>query len=498
MHITLISADDEIWALGMRSISSTLREAGHRTTMVFAGSFELSRALSRSAVPINESVIQEIAAVSGDSEIIGISSMARGSARAKTLIEGLRPLGRLIVWGGVHPTLFPEDCTAHADIVCRGEGEEFMLDLAERVASGRELTDIPNGAYLFDGRTILNDLRPLIVNLDNLPLPDFAFEKEYILDPTGTLVPNTKMKHCTREIIFNGSRGCSNSCTYCSNSALKSIYRGKGCFVRKMSISRLVEVAGEYRALFPRADRFYFLDEDFFARSVEEMREFAVTYPSQVGLPFKCLASPRQITEEKLALASRAGMSQIQIGLESGSERIRRDVFNRYVDDETHKQAGIMVNKHARGKAVYFLILGNPYEERQDLLDGICFLEKLPSPFSLAIFNLVFFPGTKLFERACQDGIIKGIGDSASDLDFLKPDYLTHDWKKKNLYLNGLMHLMHGKCTGRRMGSVPRRIIPFLISSRMVDFFDRHTRIGELIMIFFQGIGRSTDLFRAR
>jgi len=473
MHITMINADDEVWAIGMRSISSTLRQAGHPTTMIFAGASE---------APVNESVIQGIAARVGDSEIIGISSMSRGSARAKTLIEGLRPLGRVIVWGGIHPTLFPEDCTAHADIVCRGEGEEFMLDVAERVASGRELTDIPNGAYLSDGRTILNDLRPLIADLDGLPLLDFAFENEYILDPTGTLVPNTGMKE-KGVVLFSGSRGCNNSCTYCSNSKLKSIYRGKGRYTRKMSIPRFVEVAKEYRRLFPRAKHFYFTDEDFFARPVEEMREFAETYPGPVGIPFECMASPRQITEEKVALAVKAGMYQIDVGLESGSERIRREVFNRYIDDETQLQAAIAINTHAQVNALYFLILGNPYEERQDMLDGVRLLEKLPPPFSIQAYNLVFIPGTKMFERACQDGIIKGFGDSAFEIDFLAGfDHRTHEWKRKNLYLNSLMSLMRGKSTRRRMGMVPRMIIPLLASPRVVDFCDRHTRIGETIV----------------
>ena len=110
-------------------------------------------------------------------------------------------------------------------------------------------------------------------------------------------------------------------------------------------------------------------------------------------------------------------------------------------------------------------------------------LDKLPSPFSLRAYNLVFIPGTKLFQRAVQDGIIKGIGDSGFELDFLAGyDHRTHDWKKKNHYLNSLMYLMQGKFTWRRMGFVPRRIIPVLASPRVVDFCDRHTRIGETIV----------------
>jgi radical SAM superfamily enzyme YgiQ (UPF0313 family) len=370
----------------------------------------------------------------------------------------------------------------HADLVCRGEGEDFMLDLAERVASGRGFADIPNGAYLSNGRTILNDLRPLIADLDSMPLPDFAFENEYVLRRAGALVPNTEMRETEPFVLLSGSRGCNNICTYCSNSQLKLTYKGKGRHVRKMSIPRFVGAARQYRRLFPRASYFYFTDEDFFARPVEEMRELAETYPNQVGIPFECMASPHQITEEKAALAAKAGMIQVDVGLESGSERVRRKVFQRYVSNEKQLGAAIAINTHARGSAVYFLIIGNPYEERQDLLDGVRFLESLPPPFSLRTYNLVFLPGTKLFEMACQDGIIKGIGDSGSDLDFLGGfDYRTYDWKRKNLYLNSLIALMHGKSTQRRIGFVPRKMIAVLSGPRVVDFCERHTRIGKTI-----------------
>jgi anaerobic magnesium-protoporphyrin IX monomethyl ester cyclase len=483
----MISADDEEWAFGMRSISSTLQQAGYRTTMIFAGS---------SKAHINESVIREIAALVGDSEIIGISSMSRGSVRAKALIEGLRPLGRLIVWGGIHPTLFPDDCTKYADLVCRGEGEEFMLDLAERVASGKEITDILNGAYLSNGRTILNDLRPLIADLDSLPLLDFAFENEYILDPTGKLIPNTEMSKKS-VVLFSGSRGCNNSCTYCSNSQLKSIYRGKGRFARKMSIQRFVEAAREYQRLFPQVKTFDFLDEDFFARPVEEMRELAQTYPDQVGVPFMCMASPRQVTEEKVDLAAKAGMYNIYVGLESGSERVRREIFNRYVDDVTQLHSATAINTHAQVNVEYFLILGNPYEERQDLLDGIRLLEKLPPPFSIRIYNLVFIPGTKLFDRAVRDGIIKGVGDSGFELDFLAGfDHRSHDWKRKNLYLNSLMSMLVGKSSRNRIGFVPRRIIPVLTNIRVIEFSDRHARIGETIVVFVLFLKRIETFIR--
>jgi radical SAM superfamily enzyme YgiQ (UPF0313 family) len=473
MRVTLIGADNERWASGMRSISSTLREAGHPTTMIFAG---------RPEAPVDEPMIRGIASLVGDSGIIGISSMSVGSRRAKALIAGLRPLGKPIVWGGMYPTLYPQDCVAHADLVCRGEGEGFMLELVERLEAGRGFADILNGAYLSDGRLVLNDLRPLIPDLDALPFPSFDFEDEYCVTASGSLVPNGAMRD-EGSVLFSGSRGCDNSCTYCSNSQLKAIYRGHGTYVRKMSISAFIAAAREYRRLFPAARDLYFTDEDFFARSVEDMRALAEAYPSEVGVPFEVMASPRQITDEKVALAAKAGMWRVDVGLESGSERTRTEVFNRYVDDETQLEAARVINRHERIVAYYFLILGNPYEEREDLIDGVRLLRKMPRPFFLRAYNLVFLPGTALFRRACADGVIAGIDDSASDLDFLAGfDYKGHEWKRKNLYLNALMALMVGKSTRSHMGYVPRMLVPVLTSERVVAFCDRHPRIGEAIV----------------
>ena len=475
MHITLISVDDEKWASGIRSISSVIRESGHKTTMIFAGSSE---------APINQLAIREIAERAGDSVIIGISSMSRGAARAKQLIEGLRPLGRLIVWGGIHPTLFPEDCVSHVDLVCRGEGEEFMLDLVERVAMGRGFADIPNGAYLSNGQVVLNDVRPPISDLDPLPLLDYSFENEYILDQSVTLIPNTKMREKEGNILFSGSRGCNNNCAYCSNSQLKLIYRGKGTYVRRMSIPHFIKAAKEYLRLFPKASCFYFTDEDFFGRPVEEMREFAEKYSIQVGKPFECMAAPNQINDEKVALAVKAGMFQIDVGLESGSEEIRLRVLDRHITNKVQMRAANAISRYAELSVNYFLIIGNPYEGRQDLLEGIHFIEKIPFPYSLTTYNLVFLPGTKLYSKACDDGIIKGVVDSASNLDFLGGfDYRTHEWKKKNIYLNSILSLMNGKSTKWRVGSIPRCIFPFLCSPQVVDFCEKYAIIGKTVTV---------------
>lgn len=473
MRITLICADDDNWAIGLRSISSALKGAGHRTRIILTSSLR-----GRPADLAGESLRE----ICKDSGLLGISSMSRGSSRAKSLIEALRPLGVPIVWGGMHPTLFPEDCAGHADLVCRGEGEPFMIDLAGRLATGRGYLDIPNGGYLQEGRLVLNEVAPLVPDLDALPFVDFTFEDEHFVDAEGAVRPNADMT-TAGSILFSGSRGCAFGCHYCSNARLKSLYEGKGRYVRKMSVPKFVASAKRCREIFPRAKYFYFTDEDFFARPLADLREFAETYPGQVGLPFECMASPQQISDEKMALLVRAGLWRVDVGVESGSDRVKKEVFNRLGTNEVVLKAAAAVNRHPGVVAYYFFIIGNPYEDREDLLGTVGLIRRLPPPAFVRTYNLVFLPGTHLYEKALRDGIIRGLEDSGCDLDFLAGfDYRAHAWKTRNLYLNGLISLMTGKSTRRRIGFVPRFALPLLTARRWIDLNERHPGLSKLMI----------------
>jgi len=290
------------------------------------------------------------------------------------------------------------------------------------------------------------------------------------------------MRH-TANVLFSGSRGCLYNCHYCSNSQLRAIYKGKGRYARKMSVGKFIEAAAECRRLFPKAKSIYFTDEDFFARPVEEVCEFAEIYPARVGLPFECMASPLQVTEEKMDLMVKAGMWRIDVGVESGSDRVKREVFNRPATNEAVLRAAKIINSYRQVVPYYFFIIGNPYEERADLLETIRFVGEMPPPFFLRAYSLVFIPGTKLFEAARRDGIITGLEDSGYEIDFLGGlDHKGPSWKSKNLYLNSLLALMAGRFTRSWLGFLPRRLVPALTKARVVNFCDKHPSIGKTII----------------
>lgn len=467
MNIALIYTENDRWALGMRSISSALKEAGHQTKLIL---------LNTDAPSYSQRILDETEAYIKHTDIIGISSFSRGSDKAKQIINHVKKtFDIMVVWGGVHATLNPEDCAPYADIVCRGEGEEFMIELARFIESGQDWKSIDGGVYKNNGKMTFNNMRPLISNLDKFPPMDYDHADEFHLTTNG-IIKADGISDDIEPIMFFGSRGCAFHCNYCSNSQLKSLFKGNGRYVRKLGIQQFINHAKVCREKFPNRKHFYFADEDFFARNIKEIEQFAEEYPRHIGMPFECMASPPQVSQEKMNLFVKAGLWRVDMGVESGSERTKKEIYNRPISNEIVMRAARIINRYPQVVPYYFLIIGNPFEEREDLLETIRFLLELPSPYYLRTYDLVFLPGTKLYDMAIESQIIDGKDESGYELDFLAGlDYKKHHWKKKNLYLNGLLFLMSGKATAMRLGLIPRSLIPVLLHNRMINFNNRHT-----------------------
>jgi radical SAM superfamily enzyme YgiQ (UPF0313 family) len=467
LEITLISTDTDVWAFGLRSIAATLKSAGRQVRLVF---MPTGQAL------FSEGDLAALMELVRQSDLVGFSCLGRGAAKARQAIEALRAAGKRTIWGGVHASLNPKVCAACAEIVCVGEGEELILELAERLEQGLDWKDLQNVAYIDDGRYHQNDLRPPIPNLDDLPLPDFSFEDEHHLTEEGFVrVSNAAEMGNDGRIIFNSSRGCAFHCTYCCNGSLKSLYTGKGHYVRRMSVAKLIEHSLAMKQIFTTGRSFYFIDEDFGLRPVAELAQFAEEFPRQVGMSFECMAHPARINRQKMDLLVKAGMFKIRLGFETGSERTKHEIYDRHEPNAVALRAAQIISEYPQVVPTYFFIIGNPYEEKDDLVATARLIAELPVGCYIIIYDLIFFPGSRLYERAIADGLIEGEHDSGAEEDFLTGlHYKRHPWKQKNLYLNGLIYLMEGYCGKRRIGMVPRSMIRLLLQPGQIEFNEKH------------------------
>ena len=492
IKISLISTDD-ICAHGVRSISSFLKKPGHHVRLIFMPTFDKQ---------YSKKVLRDLIDLTKGTDLIGVSCMSFNSDKTVQVIKHLKNLKIPIVWGGIHATFNPEECLKYSDFVCIGEGEETMLELVEKLAKKMDVTKIKN-LWVKKGCEIYkNDVRPLIQDLDELPFEDYDFETQWVLD-NGRLVKMNKeyrghnyidsftlTKKFSRFILVHTTRGCPYSCTYCCNSGLRKIYLNKGNFVRKRSIKNIIEELVELKQKFPSIDFVWFTDEIFFCRSVKEMSLFCKEYKRKIDLPFICNAEPFGMNEAKLKLLLAAGLKRIKVGLQTGSEEINKNLYNRIFSNNDIISMKKIINKY-RNRMLppeYQVIISNPYETEKDVLETIKLLQQLPKPYFLETFSLTFFSGTQLFYKAINDGIINSKKDLCVDISYEDiAKHLKRKIKKLNtVYLYLILTLMQRNVTSSRYGRIPKFLLNnLLLNKKVIQFFQVEFIKRILILISY-------------
>jgi anaerobic magnesium-protoporphyrin IX monomethyl ester cyclase len=385
MKILFIEKQIDYEPLGLLYLSSVLRQAGHEVRLAIA-SDEDPVAVAGTWRP----------GVVGYSVYTGSQAYYRDlNLRVKEAVPGL-----VSVFGGPHPTYFPEFIgEPGVDAVCIGEGEGAMLDLAAAVAAGRPLSGIANWWFKSDGSIERNPVRPAEDDLDRLPLPD-----RDLLYTRDAFTRQSGIKH------FITSRGCPYDCTYCFNHALAEIYRGKGRRLRQMSVDRVIEEVKGVQARYPL--QFAVFVDDLFIVHVGWLQELAERFPGEVGLPFFCNVRANLITPEKVDLLKRAGCASVGMGLETGNPRLRNEILKRNLSDDQIVEASRLI-REAGIQLLTTNMLGLPGGTLALDFETLA-LNHACAPAYANAFLYQPYPRTELGDYAREHGYIEG---SLEDID---------------------------------------------------------------------------------
>ncbi len=524
MRITLISTSTYPSDQGIRTVSSSLKKAGHEVKLVF---MTLSENYFRN---YTKKELIQLARICKNSGLIGVNAYASTSKRAERIIRFLNQLKIPIIYGGVHPTISPNDAIKHANLICVGEGEEAVVELANALEKNKPINKIKNlwiknqkqdketiiknqkqdketiiknqkqdtetiiknqkqdketiiKNQKQDTETIIkNPVRNLVDNIDSLPFPDYNLEYHYILE-SGKL-RKFQEKDLGGQIFFLTGRGCPYGCDYCSNSLFNELYKGKRKkILRWHSPEYIIDGILYLKNKFPSLNSFDIRDDTFSFRSLEDIKKFCELYKEKVKMRFKCLGDPKTIDNEKIKLLVEAGCTDIIVGIQ-GSERVNLEIYHRNQTDANILRAGKILSKYKDKLTVmYDIITSNPYESPEDIINMIKLLQKLSKPYYLSVNNLVFFPGSALYTRAKKDGIIKTEKDSAADLNYW--DRAKHiKLKKKNIYLNLILNLMRGVVTDKKYGVFPAPLLKYLIKEKRIKRNLKNPAFSYLILNF--------------
>lgn len=375
---------------GISYISALLKAHGHQTRLlVLASNYykDSIRQLATDVEAFNPDLICFTA----------VFSQYRFVERVARFVKTGWP-DRYLMLGGVHATLLPEEVIRGPfDAVCIGEGEYPVLEVCRQLESGQAPQGVPNvWIKTADGGIEKNQPREFIQDLDQLPLPDRAMWEPWIADRDDD------------EMVLLGGRGCPYDCTYCSNHALRTTAKGK--YVRMRSPDSILgEVEFLYRN-YPHRRFFFELEtldcyKSWTTELCSKLAAFnaSVTDPVSFGSNYRI--NPQTIDEELFSALEQANFRDINIGLESGSERIRRDVLKRNYTNEDFLKVVSLARNHGI-KIFLYNMIGLPGETLEDHRETVELNRRVqPDGHFTGIFYP--YPGTELYTACIEKGLIQ-------------------------------------------------------------------------------------------
>jgi len=313
------------------------------------------------------------------------------------MLETLRTVKRfdpatITIAGGPFVSARPEEVVtaAEVDVAVIGEGEETFAELLER-----PLAEVRGICHRVDGKPLRTDPRPVIEDLDDLPMPAWD-----LFDLGHYHAPVAVERH-PPGALCETTRGCPHNCVWCSKIPFGSKFRVK-------SPQRVVdEFVHMRRAGFGEAH----VEDDGFSEDIGHAKEVCrALIAARIDLPFNLLNGIRvdRFDDELAGLLAAAGCYQCGFGIETGSDDVRSEAGKRVTGDEIRRALGI-ARRHGLETMGYF-IMGLPDETEATLQATIEFMCSLPLDYA-KVSTFVPYPGSRAFAELEQTGRI-----------------LTHDW----------------------------------------------------------------------
>jgi len=342
-------------------------------------------------------------------DLIGVSCRSTEWETAQAILR-MADTGVPVVVGGPHATIAPEEVMEdeRVDMLVRGEGEESLIDLIDRIQSGAELTDMPNLWIKQDGDVYKNDVRDLVQDMDSFALPKWDvwdnrhFREHYhqIFSPGAVIFGDLET-----------SRGCPYACPYCLTPVMQELYRGKGRYHREKSAARIIT---EVEKLIKEMDVDYirFVDETFILNR-KRLKEFCERYKN-IRRPFSFSTRPETVSDEMMEMLANAGASCVSFGLESGNEEYRREMLNRKTKQQEVIDAVAMAKRY-HVKTFAFVMIGLPHEDRAKIQDTMELINLLqPDVFQITIFYP--FEGTPFYNYCLEEGLLNKDHDRLTEI----------------------------------------------------------------------------------
>jgi len=360
--------------LGLLYLAASLKKAGHEP--------EILDLMLEKLGP--EEVLAKI---SLEVRVIGIPAVTPLIQSAVSLANLIRKRfpEKIIILGGSHPSLLPEETLANSpcvDFIIKGEGEERINLLIGYLDGRRKEEELDGIVFRKNGKIIDLPVKKYVTNLDELPFP----ARELISVKKYSDFLESRQKPATTMIT---SRGCPFNCIYCSKPIFGNVCRLRSPENVLAEIEQLKEKYGIKEIIF--------YDDTFTLNRERVLKICNLLIDKKMDIKWKCETRVNLIDEELLGKMKEAGCYLVAFGVESGNQRIL-NILKKGITLEQVKKAVESAKKVGIETLGYFMI-GVPGETEKEIDETIDFAKDLDLDF--AQFSIATaFPGTELYQIA--------------------------------------------------------------------------------------------------
>lgn len=329
--------------------------------------------------------------------IIGISALSYEYYQVKKLSAYLKTVIPCKIILGGHLASFNYDLIlkrTNVDICVLGEGELTIVDLLENLSS---LEKVKGVAYRDEGKVIVNGPRELIRDLDTVSFP--AYELFDINKYSEFLMRDIYMPHrylskksTHRKMTLVGGRGCPFSCDFCSKMFTT---------IRRRNIDNIIEeikyLKGRYAIdIFGFQDELLFLNKNYIYEFCQKIKALEVNWYGDARIDI--------VDRDMLEMFTKSGCLTISFGVESGSEKILKNMNKKITPAQIEKT--IKNTLEVNLTPGMGLILGYPGEDINTVQETIDLFKRIGYP-GIRFRYITPYPGSPLYHRCIKNGAIK-------------------------------------------------------------------------------------------
>jgi radical SAM superfamily enzyme YgiQ (UPF0313 family) len=324
-------------------------------------------------------------------QLVGVTCVTLNYHLAAEMLEVCKTVDPDIVTviGGPHASFTPGETLREApwiDVVVIGEGDRTLVELVEAVAGGGSLHDIAGIAFREEGALVKTAPRPLIDNIDSLPVP------------ARHLIPLSRYRALGSPCTVITGRGCPYGCIFCSGRRMlgrKVRFRDPGLVVDEIEM-----IKRDYG--FQQVN---IVDDTFTVNHPHAYQVCEEMLRRNLNINWSAFARVDNMTDELATLMKRAGCNTVLFGVESADEDILKTIRKGLTPDDVRN--GVRIATGAGIQVYCSFIIGLPGESADTIQKSIAFTDEINRKYGAeyGYHMLSPLPGTELYDKADDYGL---------------------------------------------------------------------------------------------